>query len=273
MKNVLLGISVNFDQFELKNLILSFREFNKEDDMILFVDPKQLETLSEAFKNYDVMFKPLCFHDMCDTPIHNTRYVKCYEFLLEHNEYKNVFLCDTKDVVFQGNPFKDLADDFLYTFQEDSGLRIFDDPTYNGPWIHYAFGPEVLEKIGHNIIICSGTILGSRNRILQLLESVKREMMRIKIENPHAFSNMIMDQGIVNYFARTDEKETYNITVKENGDIVATVGVTLSDSPLKKDTVLMKDTHILVNGREPSVIHQYDRIQYLKVLFDIKYQL
>jgi len=272
MKNVVLGISINFSAMDLKNLILSFREFNKVDDMILFVDPVQLDAMQRVFANYNVQFKPLCFHDIIDTPIHNSRYIKCLEFLIEHNEYKNVFLCDTKDVVFQGNVFNGLEDEFLYLFQEDTGALISDDMEFNGRWIYHAYGPEILQRMNPENIICSGTILGSYNRIVNTLTLLKREMLRIKKEKPELFRDMILDQVIMNYFARIDETTKNDITVKRSGDIVATVGISLIHERLRKDEILMNEKQILVNGCLPHVVHQYDRIPMLKNLFDKQYQ-
>lgn len=272
MKNVVLGISINFSVYDLKNLILSFRRFNQEDDMILFVDPQQIPILKSFFAKYNVQFKSLCFHDVCDTPIHNSRYIKCLEYLLDHNEYKNVFLCDTKDVVFQRNVFEDLEGEFLYVFQEDTGAIIYDDMEFNGRWIIHAYDNDTLTKLGGQNIICSGTILGSYDRIVLILTLLKQEMMRIKKERPEIFKGMILDQVIMNRFARLDESTKDLFTVKRSGDIVATVGISLIHDRLRKDEILIGETQILVNGSLPHVVHQYDRIPVLKEMFDKQYE-
>jgi hypothetical protein len=272
-KNAVIGVSINFDENQLKNLILSFRQVNIVDDLILFVDPLQRPTLEHYFSKYNVIFKSFCFYNVASTIIHNSRYFKCLEFLSDHSEYKNIFLTDTKDVIFQSDPFDGLDGDFLYFFQEDAGVSILDDPGHNAWWLASAYGPEVLDQIGYYNIICSGTILGSYRRMLNLLETVRREFLRIKIERPEVFSNVILDQAVINYLARLDNEVVSNSIIKCNGDIVATLGIPTSNQFNHADQVLINGYHIVVNGLSPRIIHQYDRNEILRNLFHERYTL
>lgn len=272
-KNAVLGVSINFDENRLKNLILSFRQVNIRDDLILFVDPKEITKLQSHFHRYNVMLKSFCFYDIAETTVHNSRYIKCLEFLHDHIEYENILLCDTKDVIFQKDPFESLAKDSLFFFQEDSGIRIADEMAYNGGWIYSAYGEEILHNIFPYNIICSGTILGSREKILVLLDTVKSEFLKIRSTRPDTYRSMILDQAVVNYLARFN-KEIIDISqIKVNGDIVATIGISASEDPQRRDEILISGHHMLVNGFDPSIIHQYDRNPILKNLYDSKYVL
>lgn len=271
-KNVVMGAGINFDEQQLKNFILSFREVNPKDDLILFVDSKQIRKLQNYFDKYNVIFKCFHFHEMCDTPIHNARYIKCFEFLVDHKEYKNVLLSDTKDVIFQSDPFENLNDEFLYFFQENTGAKIIDDMEYNGTWIANVYSPEILEQIKYNNIICSGVILGSYNKILRMLEKMKDEFLRIKRDKYNIFTSMILDQAIANYLGRVDEEFSKEIVVNQNGNVVGTIGWFHCGNE-QRDEFLIRGHHILVNGKSPSILHQYDRDSLLKEAFDKKYQL
>lgn len=292
MKNAVIGVSVNFNTNELKNFILSFREVNTIDDIVLFVDINHIQELKESFKTYNVIFKTYHFHEFVDTPVHNSRYIKYLEFLSDHNEYKNIFLSDTKDVIFQHNPFENLPEEYLYFFKEDSGVTISDDYFYNSWWIFASYGGEILNQLGNKNIICSGTILGSYNEILQLLLYVKEEFTKIKKEKPDTFKNTILDQAIINCLGHLNIIGNKNIQLKPNGEIVATLGASLGAKinipqnfdittvdpkyltpPIPADKILMNGHHFMINNSIPSIIHQYDRSYLLKEAFDKKYQL
>jgi hypothetical protein len=272
-KNAVIGVSINFDENQLKNLILSFREVNIVDDLILFVDPLQRPVLEYHFSKYNVIFKSFCFYNVASTIVHNSRYFKCLEFLSDHTEYKNIFLTDTKDVIFQSDPFEDLDGEFLYFFQEDAGVSILDDPGHNAWWLASAYGPEVLDQIGNYNIICSGTILGSYKRILKLLETVRREFLKIKVERPDTFSNTILDQAVINYLSRLDTDTVTDSTVKANGDIVATLGIPTSNQFSHTDQVMINGYSIMVNSHLPRILHQYDRNEILRNLYHERYKL
>lgn len=272
-KNAVIGVSINFNEIQLKNLILSFREVNTVDDLILFVDPAQRPVLEQCFAKYNVIFKSFCFYDIAGTLVHNSRYIKFLEFLSDHTEYKNIFLTDTKDVIFQSDPFENLDGEFLYFFQEDAGVRILDDQSHNAGWLVKAYGPEVLDRIGHYNIICSGTMIGSYGKILKLLESIKREFVKIKTERPDSFSNVILDQAVVNYLSRLDESIVNDSVVKINGDMVATLGIPTSSAFNHTDQVLINGYTIMVNGLVPRLIHQYDRNEILRNLYHERYKL
>lgn len=272
-KNAVIGVSVNFDEYQLKNFILSFREVNIHDDLIMFVVPEQIPVLETCFYKYNVIFKPFCFADILGTKIHNARYIKVLEFLYEQTAYKNIFLSDTKDVIFQYDPFRNLESEFLYFFQEDTGIKYRDELEYNGGWIREGYGQAVLDSMLDYNIICSGTILGSYSRVIKLLVSVKDEFVKIKTERPSVFASVILDQAVVNYICRMNEEISNISTIKHNGDIVATIGVSLNNDFPSLDKVSMNKYHILLNDLDPSIIHQYDRHPMLKEIFDKKYIL
>lgn len=277
MKNVVLGLSVNFHPIMLKNLILSFREVNQVDDLILFVDQKNLFGMRNLYEKYNVKFFSYHLHEIVDSPIHNTKHIKFLEYLEDNSNYKNVFLTDTKDVIFQNNPFDNLPDDSLFVFQEDSGFRIGDDPYHNCWWIATAYGVDILSQIINNNIICSGTVLGSYNKIVEFMIQIKNEILKIRKENHDIFKGMILDQAIVNYLCRMNEKTIKNVTIKKNGDMIGTLGISTSqltaEGPQWRDEVLIKGHTLMVNKKIPSILHQYDRDPILKKIYDEKYQL
>lgn len=271
-KNLVLGTSVNFNVHQLKNFIMSFREVNQTDDCIFFIDPVNKELYSEFFKQYNIITYSFNLDKFVDTPVHNTRYIAYRHFLANNDQYQNIFLADTKDVVFQTNVFDNLPDEFLFLFQEDSNFKFKDDVYANSYWLYTAYGNDVLYSFLEENVICSGTILGSYKEIVNLLELVNQEFYKVKQSNPEGFKTTILDQAVVNYLGRRVINSNPNLRIKSNGDVIATVGVTLNNE-ISKDQVTINGSNLMLNNLYPAIIHQYDRNEVLKNIFDTKFLL
>ena len=271
-KNLVLGTSVNFNIHQLKNFIMSFRAVNQVDDCMFFIDPVNKELYSDFFKQYNVITHSFILDKFVDTPVHNTRYIAYRHFLANNDQYQNIFLADTKDVVFQTNIFENLPEEFLYLFQEDSNFKFKNDSYANSYWLYTAYGNEVLHSFLEENVICSGTILGSYKEIVNLLELVNQELYKVKQNNPDGFKTTILDQAVVNFIGRRVLNSNPNVKVKVNGDMIATVGVTLN-SDISTDKVLINGSSLICNNMYPAIIHQYDRNEVLKNIYDTKFVL
>jgi hypothetical protein len=60
-----------------------------------------------------------------------------------------------------------------------------------------------------------------------------------------------------------------NHEIRPCGDFIATVGIT---SQRDKDSIVIKDDYVEVNGMKPSIIHQYNRSKELINFYDGKYK-
>jgi hypothetical protein len=265
-KNVVLGTAISYGPRELNNFVKSFREFNKQDDIVLIVDKDN--RLFEFFEKYNVT--PLFFESrfFMDTHINNARFIRYLEFLLDNiPRYDRVFLTDTRDVVFQSDPFEGLSFEFMHFFAEDDTATIESDQTYNTPWIRLVFGDDVYQQIKDKKIICAGTTLGSTGNVMKYLNMLVDILRQLKNKNPNAY-RINVDQGIHNFIAHN----TYYFTdgaIKDNGDIVATIGLTLNKNPNK---IKLVGDILYMDDKKPSVIHQYDRSPKLIEMFHKKYE-
>lgn len=261
MKNLLLGAALNYGVEQIKNFVLSFRKYNTVDDIILLVTPGSMtDEVTAFFAEHKIkasVFNPLKTINPC-----NTRIIKYRSVIEESWMYDTILISDVRDVVFQSNPFIGIhSDNFLYCFEEDSGATIGTEQ-FNSFWIRNIYGQERLDEIADRPIICAGTIMGSRHRLLDLLT--------IMIEDLEAMSVDVMkhgmDQGILNNICYSPYASIIPITTKKNGDIVATLGVTV-DGKLSKDKMTIENGVVMINGLKPAVLHQYDRSEELKSLF------
>lgn len=266
MKNVVLTPATNVrDHPALHRFIKSFRKFNKTDDVVLLTD-NSTQPLQHFFKEYDI--QTILFNYPYPT-ISNAKYFGVLDFLKSNQQYQNIFICDSRDLVFQGNVFEDLPlNDFLYVFTEDNGFPI-SKQIVNVNWILHVYGNTILQKIQHNLILNAGTYLGSKQYITQTFELIISEMRRTgKTE----YDYQILDQAILNYISVETSSELFPHERKLNGDIVATVGLTVTYqhynmSKTDVDEVIVENDTMYLNGKLPKVVHQYDRSPTLTQLF------
>lgn len=92
-----------------------------------------------------------------------------------------------------------------------------------------------------------------------------QEMYKFYDEKSECFYDM-MDTAIhVSMFYKKSDL-FLNPIIKPNGDYIGTIGITSKEYPHKIEVL---DDHILVNGQMPSIVHQYDRSEYLIKFYNI----
>jgi hypothetical protein len=259
------AIDLNLDQIKL--FFNSFRRFNREAEIFCLVE----SDLSQDKNNF--LFKNKVNLLFCDclrfipTKHNNTRYLKIQEFIAQNsNCYKNVLLSDVRDVVFQKDPFSDLSGEFIIAPEEDEEKTIEMDQQFNARWLKQCYGENFYEEFKDRKIICCGTVIGSIKNITVYLEHICQEMYRFYEEKSECFYDM-MDTAIhVSMFYKKYDL-FLNPIIKTNGDYIATIGITSREYPHKIEVL---NNHILVNGKMPSIVHQYDRseplIQYYNII-------
>lgn len=266
-KNLVLGTAIGYDLQDLQSFVGSFREVNVVDDMVLISESNINPDLESFLKEKNIKTLNFNSHLFFETLIHNSRYILYLDFLLE-KDYKQILLTDTRDVIFQSNPFVHREEDFLFLFLEDSSALI-GNCRLNSYWVESAYGNLGREHLFPQKIICCGTILGSRSQIIKYLEKYKKELLEIRSRSSNVYSKSAVDQAIANYIGYLDNQDL-RLTIKPNGDLVGTIGHSMCLSS-GQDIVIFDLGKIQVNGSEPAVIHQYDRHPKLLDYYAMKY--
>jgi hypothetical protein len=170
------------------------------------------------------------------------------EYLSRHGEnYRHVLLSDVRDVIFQDNPFTNIASGGVHFFEEAVGRTIASEP-YNSSWMRTLFGERVFSEFAEKPILCSGTILGESRALAAFLSH------NIRILVAASGFESYGDQAIVNVAVRRYKNN--EIYIHKNGEsTVLTMGIMpLSD-------ICFDDRGRIVgpDGRVIPVLHQYDR--------------
>jgi hypothetical protein len=216
-------------------------------------------------KQLRLLYPNLFFFVDSSTP---TIHLNCHRFFIYQEIYKTVafdadliFLCDSRDVLFQKNleeyPFDESID--LFVFQE--GVLIKNEPLFNVPWLEaleYYINEPILSKIQDQYVICCGTTLGKVNAIQLYIQ----HMCTILEDYQISFN---LDQGIHNYLLY-ENKLGLRIQFMSNADHV--VNTVACDAHLVND----QDQIITSDGVVSYVVHQYDRFsKELKTRISKKY--
>lgn len=261
------AIGLGVDQ--LKNFIQSFRAVNPVDTFVVLVDQKTKIAAREFFFNHRVDAIACDASKYKTSPI-NSRHFFYLDLLQKFSDYKNVLLTDTRDLVFQTNPFDHCPnnEEYLFVFEEDKNISLAFEVN-NRIWLERIYGLDVIEKLKYKPILCGGAFFGSRTAILHLLTLMKYEMEKMPAE---LFEYTVADQPVLNYICYLNKSHDLPLYIKENGNIMGNLCVSLV-VPSSTDSVhldLVKK-QVIINGKIPSIIHQYDRSPALKAMYDSMY--
>jgi hypothetical protein len=237
----------NFKWNKSKVFIKSLRGTGYKGD-IVFVEGTQDEDTLAKYKEHNVTVLS------CEAG--NKHIIeKIFAFLISNEEkYDKVILSDSRDVVFQYNPFECFKDKELHLTTED--LKIKDQPL-NSFWIKQEFGADVLEKIGDGIIINAGITYGGIASAINWVE-------KCLIYSPK------VEQAILNYVFRMG-KLTAVVEPNDGSSLVWTIGTKIDTE--KDDFYKFYGDHFIMTNNHyiPTIIHQYDRHPKIKEMLENYY--
>ena len=172
-------------------------------------------------------------------------YLMFLRFTLAEHQWSYIMMCDSRDVLFQNNPFSRPPEECpaLVSFAESPRMTLGSCP-YNSGWLSRWF-PGELPELKDKPILCAGVTMGRPEAILEYLEGMVSALSR---HDPGSGTGF--DQAWHNIYFRKGHGEVYphdNSWVRHVGyeeiDQVPVVGGRVVDAA----------------GMVVSVIHQYDR--------------
>lgn len=253
-KNLVIGTAINIGIDETKTFIKSLRKYS-DSDICLLVNSNIDQKFSDFLEENNVRTIRNSISSLYQPNINVTRFFQYYDFLLENKEeYQNILITDVTDVFFQSDPFLDLSGEFIYFAEEDEDHTIGSN-SFNSRWIQISKGDEYLEKLSDRKIICAGTTIGSYKNVLEYLAQMILIIREVKDHNPSALNEGV-DQGIHNFICYEKIDLFKNPEIKKNGDLIATMGLTSLNNP---ERIFMDEKNIIVNGKNPKIVHQYNR--------------
>lgn len=220
-------------------------------NLIMLVEPDIKQDKLNYLLNNDVDVRFYTAGYFVPSAIHNTRYFKYLDILLEERgQYDRVFHCDVRDVAFQGDIFEEIKPGpdqvDLFVNEEDPAANLGE--RFNKYILTTNYGEAVAKELEPNRILCSGTTLGSQEMMIQYIVTL---MNQRDIKKMMEVGGIPDEQGPYNYIFH---KNLIPHTKLENGTGVGTLCL-VHPNQLK----VLDDGRVTVYGKLPSVIHQWDR--------------
>lgn len=172
-----------------------------------------------------------------------------------------VFLLDTRDVVFQADPFTVLPDADIAFFEEKKGCT-FGTARGNRSWLISTLGEKWLPLLQDQEVLCGGTILAKREAAVSFC---KLKLVVGAMVPDHRHAKAGVDQITTNMIARLGLIP--HSTVMPYDQQVATL------SRANLDFLIPAADDLFLNraGRLPAVIHQYDRVPEIQAAIHQRY--
>jgi len=250
-KNLVITAAYGFNIDQLELFLKSLRQFYF-DDVCFFIGNED-NKIEEELKKYNC----ICIKNKIDKKdIQLKRYQLFYDFLKEKN-YENILCCDSRDIYFQTNPFEYQFNKKINFFQED---KIIKDCQYNSNWILKCYGKQNFDSIKNKTILCSGTVLGKKEKVLEYLNLMNQHIINYKYKKSFKYFITLRrdpggrgcDQGHANYIVNNDLINDKAFFSNSSGP-VATVFY------LKKIFFDKKFNLLNANNKPYSIVHQYDK--------------
>ena len=261
-KNLIIGFAVNlYNNIEsMKNFCISLRKYY-DGDTVLITD-----TDNEEFINYLKSFSINVFKTNKRITIEDLmvqRWAIPIKVIEAFPEAENVILSDTRDLVYQGNPFDFLVGNELELTTEVKTIK--ECPHWNTRWVLTMYGEEVFESVKDQKIICGGYMCGKRSGVIKLCEMMVEESKNYPKTIPGQ-PPIFVDQSAMNVFYK--QGKFPSTTLHNTGEpFVATIGGSMGTTKLDQEGFLVNE-----DGTRPAVVHQYDRHPHVVKAFNKRLQ-
>ena len=253
MSNLVMGIATGYKPDDLEPFVKSLRKYY-DGNLVFFM--YNVDDAMECFAmTYNIIIYGLPSDMTNGVEICNYRHQLYKEFLENHYpDVDRILIADSRDCIFQDDPFKHTKNTDLELFYEPS---LYSNCDCNSWWISSIYGADELSLLNDKYIICAGTTLGTRQGIINYSEKVTNEIERMKLIS----TGVVVDQPIVGYLYHTGGFGE-NVRVYQSGQgPIATMH--------HHNAMIFDKTGNLLNddNSKVAVVHQWDRAGKFKEIF------
>ena len=283
MKNYILTYCSGYKQHVYDRFIYSLFDTGFKGKLVVFLQKKEAQLVTKYKEEYGEAFESVT----CTPTFHPQafRYFAYLDYLSKHKideDSGDVFLCDSKDILFQQNVFNyplenlqrydpdPLAD--IYFFLE---CGLIGECSLNKQWIQ-AFmedigiedPPTQMRSFVRRRISCSGSTLGNIPSILAYLQTMcaliseSKGVQKGEVSNDQAVHNFLIYNHLLDKFSRKKGNPFVAVDFLDNRDNL----VNHMSWGYERGTSRLNEEGAVVNqcGEEAYCFHLYDRIKGLR---------
>jgi len=168
--------------------------------------------------------------------------------------FRNVFLSDVRDVVFQDSPFRFVQPEKVSVYLEEPPLTL-GTCHINSRWLKEGFGQHTLDSLSSLPIACSGTILADTSTMLTYLDAFAG--LYAKMLSPYYIG---LDQAMHNILVHGELRDRCVFFPNRESEIL-----TMGRMPRDEIFSFDKESRIINScGMPYAVLHQFDRHDSIK---------
>ena len=265
MSNLIVTAALGYNWSHVNNLVKSFRKYSTET-VVIITDNKSKNFKHEAKKNNVELFYAdlnkykfvnkfnALFPFFHKYEFSQIRYAIYKEVLFKFPKMQKIIICDSRDVLFQNDPFKKNYKKNLMFFLEEQKIQ---NDKRNSLWLKNTVGIKEYEKIKNNLISCCGVVLGNYDEINYYISLMSEYLYKKPFQRSlgHILTFKPIkpyDQGIHNFLIYNNFFLNCEIINNQNG-LVANISYMTNFKKNKFDKMINQ------LGEEYDIIHGYDR--------------
>lgn len=260
--NLVLGTSIGYNSIILEPFAKSLRKYY-DGHIAMLVKEEPYERLKQFFEKYNIQY--FLINDGVEKytqdQICSSRHT-WYRDILEKNflDVENILMTDTRDVVFQADPFDHEITTELEFFLETKKYKDDHCEVYwfkGGHGFPAIYPDEVFDKLADEMAICAGTTIGTREGIIKYLDKMIVELNRLYVQR----GSFVPDQPSHGYLIYNNEFPNHKKYATGNGP-VATMN-DLNNFEFNAYNHLLND-----DGTTIAVLHQWDRTSKKELIYN-----
>lgn len=147
----------------------------------------------------------------------NDRFFAYQSRLHAPSDADRILLCDSRDVMFQRDPFDWDMPNAICSFLED---KLIGDCEINRGWIRTSFGDALFERLRPFQIACAGTIAGPVSHIRKYLNALCSLLQNVNAINPEALQHPGSNQSAHNVLTHLQQPVPFQTYTTQNGPVV-----------------------------------------------------
>ena len=262
-RRLVLGAAVGFGVEQVRVFVESLRATGYSGDVMMLVRWPGLR-ITRYLRGHDVDVIRIFQTRSFSRSVHAKRYAIYLDYLRARiDRYDQVMLCDTRDVVFQRNPFDGITGPKCHFFLESAARTIGEDPT-NSRWVRGCFSAAEADALAKCRISCSGITIGGTAAIIDYLEHMVARVREMPLRIYRAIGHGY-DQAIHNLLVHLSPN--IDGIVVENNEHIATMA-------LEPRNLYVLDEQARIHaadGRMFPICHQYDRFPDIRAAVESRY--
>lgn len=266
--DLILSAATNYDWDQLKYFVNSINRSGFSGDVIMFIMNGSKATVEKLVENNVYVIGQATDEEgnlkyESGMPIHVERFFHFFNYLHQNAyKYRNVLICDNKDIVFQTDPSRWLEDHLNMPMVAGSECLKYKDEAWGSQNLEQTFGPYFHDLYKHNTIYNVGFWGGRSEYVRDMCLSI----FQMALNRPIA----ICDQAVFNMLLFTAMYQDTVQLAQLSDALVCHLG-TLMDphkmttfEPLLLEAPPYFDGDVFKNveGKTFVAVHQYDRSIY-----------